>query len=59
MADEVNPSAPVDATNTAEEATRSTDAVAEPAVAEAKPVEDDVVVATSGVAEGKRLLSVI
>jgi hypothetical protein len=59
MADEVNPPAPVDATNTAEEATRSTDAVAEPAVAEAKPVEDDVVVATSGVAEGKCLLSVI
>jgi hypothetical protein len=53
MADEVSPPVSADATNTTELPTRSTDAVAEPAVAEAKPAEDGAVVATSGVAEGK------
>ena len=53
MADEVKAPVPVDAANTTEEATRSTDAVAQPAVAEAKPAENGAV-ATSGVAEGKR-----
>jgi hypothetical protein len=58
MADEVNPPVSADATNTAEETTRSMDAVAEPAVAEAKPAEDGVV-ATLGVAEGKCPLAII
>ena len=53
MADEVNPPASADAINTTELPTRSTDAVAEPAVAEAKPAEDGVI-ATSGVAEGNQ-----
>lgn len=53
MAEEAKSPVPVDATNNTEEATRSTDGVAQPAVAEAKPT-DDGVVATSGVAEGKR-----
>ena len=52
MAEEANTPVSVDVTNTTEEATRSTDAVAEPAVAEAKPAEDGAV-ATEGVAEGK------
>ncbi|XP_014558455.1 hypothetical protein COCVIDRAFT_94412 [Bipolaris victoriae FI3] len=50
MAEEAKSPVPVDATNNTEEATRSTDGVAQPAVAEAKPT-DDGVVATSGVAE--------
>ncbi|KAI4631519.1 uncharacterized protein J4E87_002224 [Alternaria ethzedia] len=50
MADEANPPVSADTTNTAELPTRSSDAVAEPAVAEAKPAEDGVI-ATSGVAE--------
>ncbi|CAN9113994.1 unnamed protein product [Alternaria alternata] len=50
MAEEANPPVSADTTNTVDEPTRSTDAVAEPAVAEAKPAEDGVV-ATSGVAE--------
>ncbi|EUC47668.1 hypothetical protein COCMIDRAFT_3460 [Bipolaris oryzae ATCC 44560] len=50
MAEEAKSPVPVDATNTTEEATRSTDGVAQPAVAEANPA-DDGVVATSGVAE--------
>lgn len=53
MAEEAKSPVPVDATNITGEATRSTDAVAQPAVAEANPA-DDGVVATSGVAEGKR-----
>lgn len=52
MAEEVKAHVPVDAANTTEEATRSADAVAQPAVAEAKPAENGAV-ATSGVAEGK------
>lgn len=54
MAEEAkaNPPVSLDATNTTEEATRSTDAVAEPAVAETKSAEDGAV-ATEGVAEGK------
>ncbi|KNG46483.1 pwwp domain-containing protein [Stemphylium lycopersici] len=52
MAEEAkaNPPVSLDATNTTEEATRSTDAVAEPAVAETKSAEDGAV-ATEGVAE--------
>lgn len=53
MADEANPPVSADTTNTAELPTRSSDAVAEPAVAEAKPAEDGVI-ATSGVAEGNQ-----
>jgi hypothetical protein len=56
MAEEANPPVSADTTNNVEEPTRSTDAVAEPAVAEAKPAEDGVV-ATSGVAEGNYLLA--
>jgi hypothetical protein len=52
MADEVNAPASADATNTVDMPTRSVDAVAEPAVAEAKPAEDGIV-ATEGVAEGE------
>jgi hypothetical protein len=51
MADEANPPVSADTANSTELPTRSTDAVAEPAVAEAKPAEDGVV-ATSGIAEG-------
>jgi hypothetical protein len=58
MADEVTPPVSADASNTTEVATRSKDAVAEPAVAEAKSAEDGVV-ATSGVAEGKCPVSVL
>lgn len=50
MAEEVNPPVSADTKQTTEEATRPADAVAEPAVAEAKPAEDGVI-ATSGVAE--------
>jgi hypothetical protein len=50
MAEEANVPASVDATSPVEEPTRSPDAVAEPAVAEAKPAEDGVI-ATSEVAE--------
>ncbi|KAF1832923.1 hypothetical protein BDW02DRAFT_580802 [Decorospora gaudefroyi] len=48
MAEEVKSPVSADTTNAAEETTRSSDAVAEPVVAEAKPAEDGVV-ATSGV----------
>jgi hypothetical protein len=58
MAEEANVPASVDATSPVEEPTRSPDAVAEPAVAEAKPAEDGVI-ATSEVAEGKRPQAVI
>lgn len=51
MAEEASAPVSVDAAKTIEEPTRATDAVAEPAVAEAKPAEDGVV-ATSGVAQG-------
>ncbi|KAE8852686.1 hypothetical protein PTNB29_10076 [Pyrenophora teres f. teres] len=50
MAEEANPPASVDVTNTTEEATRSTDAVEEPAATEAKPTEESGT-ATSDVAE--------
>ena len=56
MAEEANPPVPADTAIKVEEPTRSTDAAAEPAVAEAKPAEDGVV-ATSGVAEGNYLLA--
>jgi hypothetical protein len=52
MADETNAPAVADATKSIEEPAPSTDAIAEPAVAEAKPAEGGIV-ATSGVAEGK------
>jgi hypothetical protein len=52
MADVVDAPAPAATTNNVEEPTQSTDVVAEPAVAEAKPAEGGVV-ATSGVAEGR------
>lgn len=51
MAEEANPSVSVGATTSVEETTRPSDAIAEPAVAEAKPAEDGVV-ATAGVTEG-------
>jgi hypothetical protein len=57
MAEEAKSPVSVGATNTTEEVTRSTDAVAQPAVAEAKSAEDGVE-ATSGIAEGKRLFVV-
>ncbi|OAL07547.1 hypothetical protein IQ06DRAFT_12271 [Phaeosphaeriaceae sp. SRC1lsM3a] len=50
MADESGAPVVADAPKPVEEPTTSTDAVAEPAVAEAKPAEDGVI-ATSGVAE--------
>ncbi|KAH9879037.1 hypothetical protein J1614_002472 [Plenodomus biglobosus] len=50
MAEEVSAPVSADATKTMEEATRSEDALAKPAVAEATPAEDGVV-ATSGVTE--------
>jgi hypothetical protein len=56
MAEEANPTVSADTTNSVEKPTRSTDAIAEPAVAEAKPAEDGVI-ATSGVAEGNHLLA--
>ncbi len=52
MAEEAAAPAVVNATSGAEEQNKSTDAVAQPAVAEPKPAEGGVV-ATSGVAEGK------
>jgi hypothetical protein len=52
MADEASAPAVADITNTAEETTASADAIAQPAVTEAKPAEDGAI-ATSGVAEGK------
>jgi hypothetical protein len=52
MADETTAPAVADVTESVEKPTPSTDAVAQPAVAEAKPAEDGIV-ATSGVAEGK------
>jgi hypothetical protein len=52
MADETIASAVANVTESVEEPTPSTDAIAQPAVAEASPAEDGVV-ATSGVAEGK------
>ena len=55
MADESSAPVVADAPKPVEEPTPSTDAIAEPAVAEAKPAEDGVV-ATSGVAEGNNLL---
>jgi len=55
MAEEANPPTSVDVTNTTEKATRSTDAVKEPAVAEAKSAEEGGA-ATSDVAEGKQSL---
>lgn len=57
MAEEANPPASVDVINTTEEATRSTGAVEEPVVAEAKSAEDGGA-ATSDVAEGKQSLLV-
>lgn len=42
---------------TTEIPTRPADAAAEPAVAEAKPSEGDAVIATEGVAEGKRTVA--
>jgi hypothetical protein len=56
MAEEANPPVTTDTTNKVDESTRSIAAVAEPAVAEAKPAEDGVV-ATSGVAEGNYTLA--
>ncbi|KAG9188260.1 hypothetical protein G6011_02183 [Alternaria panax] len=50
MAEEANPPVSPDTTNTVDEPTRPTNAVAEPAIAEAKPAEGGVV-ATSGVVE--------
>jgi hypothetical protein len=52
MADETIAPAVADIAESVEEPTPSADAVAQPAVAEAKPAEDGIV-ATSGVAEGK------
>jgi hypothetical protein len=52
MADEGSAPAVADITNTAGETIVSADAVAQPAVAEAKPAEDGAI-ATSSVAEGK------
>lgn len=52
MADESGAPVVADVPKPVEETTPSTDAIAEPAVAEAKPAEDGIV-ATSGVAEGK------
>jgi hypothetical protein len=52
MADEANAPVSVDATGTVDMPTRPADAVAEPAVAEAKPAEGGTV-ATEGVAEGE------
>jgi hypothetical protein len=52
MADETSASAVADVTKTVEEPTQSVDAIAQPAVAEAKPAEHGAI-ATSGVAEGK------
>lgn len=52
MADQVTAPVHADTAKSVEEPTRSTDAIAEPAVAEAKPAEGGIV-ATSGVAEGK------
>jgi hypothetical protein len=54
MAEETNAPVVADASKPTEEPTPSTDAIAEPAVAEAKPGEDGVI-ATEGVAEGKYL----
>jgi hypothetical protein len=51
MAEETNTPAVADVSKPTEEPTSSTDAVAEPAVAEAKPAEDGII-ATEGVAEG-------
>ncbi|KAJ4372414.1 hypothetical protein N0V83_004188 [Neocucurbitaria cava] len=50
MADEATAPVHTDAAKAVEEPTRSTEAIAEPAVAEAKPAEDGII-ATSGVAE--------
>jgi hypothetical protein len=55
MADEATAPVTVEPTATTEIPTRSADAAAEPAVAEAKPSEGDAVIATEGVAEGKSL----
>jgi hypothetical protein len=54
MADEVAAPVATEPTVTTEIPTRPADAAAEPAVAEAKPSEGDAVIATEGVAEGKR-----
>jgi hypothetical protein len=54
MADEATASVITEPTTSTEIPTRPTDAAAEPAVAEAKPAEGDAVIATEGVAEGKR-----
>jgi hypothetical protein len=51
MADETIAPAVADTTTSVEEPTRPTDAIAEPAVAEAKPDEGGII-ATEGVAEG-------
>lgn len=51
MAEEVSAPVSVDATNTLDEPTRSESAVAEPAVAEAKPADDEIV-PTADVTEG-------
>jgi hypothetical protein len=54
MADEVAAPVATEPTVTTEIPTRPADAAAEPAVVEAKPSEGDAVIATEGVAEGKR-----
>jgi hypothetical protein len=54
MADEAAAPVATEPTNTTEIPTRPADAASEPAVAEAKPSEGDAVIATEGVAEGKR-----
>ena len=53
MADEATAPVATETTTSTEIPTRPADAVAEPAVAEAKPSEGDAVIATEGVAEGK------
>lgn len=57
MAEETNAPAVADAPKLVEETIPATDAVAEPAVTEAKPAEEGIV-ATEGVAEGMRLTAV-
>ena len=54
MADEATTPATTEPTTSTEIPTRPADAAAEPAVAGAKPAEGDAVIATEGVAEGKR-----
>lgn len=54
MADEVAAPVATEPTVSTEIPTRPADAAAEPAVAEAKPSEGDAVIATEGVAQGKR-----